>query len=157
MNNEEQQDDDLLHKQRHSLAHILAQAVQRTVDPNAKLWIWPSIDVWFYYDFIFSAGVEFKEEHLKDLSKYMQKIVKENQPFHRIETDHKQAKEIITMMGVAFKIELLDANPLFLKIFLKHVVFTEGKYRSNFSTTSILVKEVINLSVIHNSIVKIII
>jgi threonyl-tRNA synthetase len=52
--------------------------------------------------------VEFKEEHLKDLSKYMQKIVKENQPFQRIETDYKQAKEIIKMMGEDFKIELLD-------------------------------------------------
>jgi threonyl-tRNA synthetase len=38
----------------------------------------------------------------------MQKIVKENQPFQRIDTDYKQAKEIIKMMGEDFKIELLD-------------------------------------------------
>lgn len=108
MNKVEQQDDVLLLKQRHSLAHILAQAVQRTIDPMAKLWIWPSIDVWFYYDFIFSDGVEFKEEQLKDLTKKMQWIVKENQPFHRIDVDYKKAKEIVKMMGEEFKLELMD-------------------------------------------------
>lgn len=108
MNNIALQDADVLLSQRHSLAHILAQAVQRTIDPSVKLWIWPSIDVWFYYDFIFSDGVEFKEEQLKELSKKMQGIVKENQPFHRIEVDHKQAKEIVNMMGEEFKLELLE-------------------------------------------------
>ena len=107
MNKVEQQDD-LLFKQRHSLAHILAQAVQRTIDPMAKLGIWPAIDVWFYYDFIFSEGVEFKEEHLKELSKKMQWIAKENQPFLRIDVDYKKAKEIVKMMGEEFKIELMD-------------------------------------------------
>ncbi len=37
MNKVALQDDELLLKQRHSLAHILAQAVQRTIDPMAKL------------------------------------------------------------------------------------------------------------------------
>lgn len=95
-------------KPRHSLAHILAQAIQRTIDPSAKLWIWPAIETWLYYDFIFSDWVEFKEESLKNLTKYMQKITKENQPFHRIETDYDQAKEIIKIMWEEFKIELLD-------------------------------------------------
>ena len=95
-------------KPRHSLAHILAQAIQRSVDPLARLWIGPAIDVWFYYDFIFSDWIQFKEENLKDLTKMMQKITKENQPFHRIETDYKKAKEIIKIMWEEFKIELLD-------------------------------------------------
>lgn len=38
----------------------------------------------------------------------MTKIIKENQPFHRIELDYKQAKEIITMLGEEFKIDLID-------------------------------------------------
>ena len=46
-------------KPRHSLAHVLAQAVLRSIDPNAKLGIGPAIDTGFYYDFIFSDGVEF--------------------------------------------------------------------------------------------------
>ena len=108
MNHEQDDNNWLLLMQRHSLSHILAQAVQRTIDPMAKLGIGPAIDVGFYYDFIFSEGVEFKEEHLKELTKCMQKIVKENQPFERIEVDYKKAKEIIKMMGEEFKVELLD-------------------------------------------------
>ncbi|EKD24752.1 MAG: hypothetical protein ACD_80C00166G0013 [uncultured bacterium (gcode 4)] len=95
-------------KPRHSLSHILAQAVQRSVDPIAKLGIGPAIDIGFYYDFIFSEGVEFKEENLKDLNKMMTKIVKENQVFHRVDLNYDEAKEIITMLGAEFKIELID-------------------------------------------------
>ncbi|HCB52198.1 TPA: threonine--tRNA ligase, partial [Patescibacteria group bacterium] len=88
------------------MAHILAQAVQRTFDATAKLGIGPAIDNGFYYDFIFSQ--EIVEEKLKDISKYMQKICKENQLFLRVEVDYDKAKEIVNMMGEAFKIELLD-------------------------------------------------
>lgn len=95
-------------KPRHSLSHILAQAVQRSVDPSVKLGIGPAIDTGFYYDFIFSEGVEFKEENLKELGKTMTKIVKESQLFHRIDLDYKQAKEIITMLEAEFKIDLID-------------------------------------------------
>ena len=99
-------EDSLLFRQRHSLAHILAQAVQRSLDPSVKLGIGPAIDNGFYYDFIFTS--ELKEEQLKDITKYMQKICKENQPFLRVEVDYTKAKEIINMMGESFKIELLD-------------------------------------------------
>jgi len=95
-----------LYNQRHSLAHILAQAVQRSMDPSVKLGIGPAIDNGFYYDFIFTE--ELTEENLKSLSKFMQKIVKEGQPFIRVEVDYNKAKEIIEMMGEDFKIELLD-------------------------------------------------
>ncbi len=95
-------------KPRHSLSHVLAQAVQRAIDPLAKLGIGPAIDTGFYYDFIFSDGVQFGDEQLKDLNKMMTKIVKEGQVFHRIELDYKQAKEIIKMLGEEFKIELIE-------------------------------------------------
>jgi len=98
----------LLYNQRHSLSHVLAQAVLRSVDPIAKLGIGPAIDTGFYYDFIFSEGVEFKDENLKDLNKFLQKIIKEGQPFTRVEFDYDQAKEIITMLGEEFKIDLID-------------------------------------------------
>lgn len=100
--------EDAILKPRHSLSHVLAQAVQRSVDPHAKLGIGPAIDTGFYYDFIFSEGVEFGDEYLKELNKVMTKIIKENQPFHRIELDYTQAKEIITMLGEEFKIDLID-------------------------------------------------
>ncbi|MEI8008962.1 MAG: hypothetical protein WCI00_06315 [bacterium] len=38
----------------------------------------------------------------------MVKIVKESQLFHRIELKYDQAKEIITMLGEEFKIELIE-------------------------------------------------
>jgi threonyl-tRNA synthetase len=95
-------------KPRHSLSHVLAQAVQRSIDPLAKLGIGPAIDTGFYYDFIFSDGVSFGEDNIKELNKMMTKIVKEGQPFHRIDLNYKQAKEIIKMLGEEFKIELID-------------------------------------------------
>jgi len=58
--------------------------------------------------FIFSDGVEFWEENLKDLNKIMTKIVKEGQTFTKIELNYAQAKEIIEMLGEEFKIELID-------------------------------------------------
>jgi len=95
-------------KPRHSLSHVLAQAVQRSVDPLAQLGIGPAIDTWFYYDFIFSEGVAFGEEQLKELNKMMTKIVKEGQPFHRIDLNYDQAKEMIKILGQDFKLELLE-------------------------------------------------
>src|SRR5574344_675242 len=91
-------------KPRHSLSHVLAQAVQRSVDAHAKLGIGPAIDTGFYYDFIFSEGVKFGEEDFKELQKMMTKIIKENQPFQRIDLEYSQAKEIISMLGEEFKI-----------------------------------------------------
>jgi len=73
--------DENLLKQRHGLAHILAQAVQRTIQFDVEVGIWPSIDNGFYYDFLFSEWNEIKEEDLKPIQEQMQKIVKENQEF----------------------------------------------------------------------------
>jgi len=100
--------EETLLKPRHSLSHVLAQAVQRSVDPHAKLGIGPAIDTGFYYDFIFSKGIEFGDEHLKELNKVMTKIIKESQLFHRIDLNYKQAKELIKMLGEEFKIELIE-------------------------------------------------
>lgn len=104
----ENHEQDAVYKSRHSLSHVLAQAIQRALDPIAKLGIGPAIDTGFYYDFIFSEGVECKEDQLKEINKMMVKIVKETQNFDRIELTYDQAKEIILMLGEEFKIELLD-------------------------------------------------
>lgn len=104
MNHEE----NALYKSRHSLSHILAQAVQRALDPLAKLGIGPAIDTGFYYDFIFSEGVECKEEQVKEINKMMVKIIKEGQTFTRIELTYDQARAIIEMLGEEFKIDLID-------------------------------------------------
>jgi threonyl-tRNA synthetase len=66
-----------LYAQRHSLAHVLAQAVQRSIDPTVQLGTGPAVDNGFYYDMLFSGGVVFGEEQIKPLQKIMEGIVKE--------------------------------------------------------------------------------
>lgn len=68
-------------KPRHSLAHVLAQAVQQTIDPHVALGTWPAVENGFYYDMLLSDWVEFGEDNLKELTKTMQWIVKNNQSF----------------------------------------------------------------------------
>lgn len=92
---------------RHSLAHILAQAVQRWLDPDVKLGIGPSIDVGFYYDFIFNEWVEFDESKLKDLSKMMQTIIKEKQEFVLYESSFEESEDLLKLFGQEFKLDLL--------------------------------------------------
>ena len=57
--------DDLLLRKRHSLSHILAQAVQREQQWDVEVAIGPAIDNGFYYDFLFSSEKQIKEEDLK--------------------------------------------------------------------------------------------
>ena len=52
-----------LYKIRHSMAHVLAQAVQE-VYPKVKLGFGPPIETGFYYDFDFTDE-EFSESKLK--------------------------------------------------------------------------------------------
>jgi threonyl-tRNA synthetase len=83
---------DQLYCIRHSLSHILAQALQRTIDSNVQLGTGPAIDEGFYYDVQFSTKAKkaqaendetmefsFGEGDLKELEKVMQGIVKEGQ------------------------------------------------------------------------------
>ena len=58
---------------RHTVSHILAQAVKRLY-PEVKLAIGPSIDNGFYYDF--DAPFSFTQEHLDALEAEMRKICK---------------------------------------------------------------------------------
>jgi threonyl-tRNA synthetase len=64
-------------KKRHSLAHVLAQSVQREQQRNVEVGIGPSIDNGLYYDFLFSEEKQPKEGDLKKIQNQMEKIVKE--------------------------------------------------------------------------------
>jgi threonyl-tRNA synthetase len=98
-----------LYNLRHSLAHILAQAVQRSLDPVAQLGTGPAIENGFYYDIAFSEGVEFNEASLKETTKVMQGIAKEGQGFASYTAKNlDEAKAIVNVMGQKFKIELLE-------------------------------------------------
>lgn len=102
-------ENNLLYNHRHSLAHVLAQAIQRSLDASVQLGTGPAIENGFYYDMLFSNGVEFGESHLKPLQKTMEGIVKENQKFGSYTAKNlKEAKAIVKIMKQDFKIELLE-------------------------------------------------
>lgn len=97
---------DLL-KKRHSLAHLLAQAVQRELQRNVEVGIWPAIDNWLYYDFLFDTSTQVKEEDLPKLQNQLEKIVKEGQDFILLSMDDKDSHELVSkIMKQKYKDEM---------------------------------------------------
>ncbi len=104
---------DELFRIRHSLAHVLAQAVLQ-VRPGSTLGFGPPIADGFYYDFILSAPLS--EEDFPDIEKRMKHIIKQGQPFEREELPREQALARIEEMKEPYKREyaqeLLDKKNL---------------------------------------------
>ena len=69
---------DDLFERRHSLAHMLAQAVLE-LRPNAQLGFGPATDNGFYYDFLFDEPLT--PEDLPKIEERMRAIIKQKQPF----------------------------------------------------------------------------
>lgn len=106
-------EDSLLHKQRHSLAHIMVQAQQRLLDPELILGVGPAIDNGFYHDFLWSDKadqelIKTEESIMKTTIKEMQKIVKENQDFVYLEMPAKDAQEMLKLLGQPYTLELCN-------------------------------------------------
>jgi threonyl-tRNA synthetase len=78
MESRSDQQHDELYRIRHSLAHVLAQAVLE-LRPNAKLAFGPPIDSGCYYDFLFD--VPLSPDDFPAIEKAMRKIIGERQPF----------------------------------------------------------------------------
>ncbi len=97
---------------RHSLSHIMAQAVKALYGNDVKMAIGPDIDTGFYYDFDFN-GREFKEEDLKALEKKMKQIIKQNQKFEQYDLSFEDAKTYLLSQWEEYKIEM--AEDLFAK------------------------------------------
>lgn len=95
-----------LSTKRHSLAHVIAQAVQRELSVHSKLGIGPAIDTGAYYDFLFPSSLEINDESLKVIQKTMEKILKEGQDFCLIQTDEKQSESILKLTEQEYKMEL---------------------------------------------------
>lgn len=70
-----------LYKIRHSLAHIMAQAILE-MRPTAQLAFGPPVENGFYYDFDF-GGEPIGERDLQDIENRMRRIIKEKQPFEQ--------------------------------------------------------------------------
>lgn len=80
---------DNLYRIRHSLAHVLAQAVKKFY-PHAQLGFGPPVEDGFYYDF--DLGEEsLPATQLKKIERQMKKIISQNQSFTRFEGDYEQA------------------------------------------------------------------
>ena len=91
---------------KHSLAHIMAQAVKEHF-PDAKLGIGPATDDGFYYDFDFGDAV-ITENDLKKIEKSMKKILSQKQKFIHFHVSYDEAREILKVMNEEFKNILID-------------------------------------------------
>lgn len=90
----EEQDNPKLYRIRHSLAHVLAQAVQLKF-PKAQLGFGPPTDHGFFYDFDFT-DTTFHESDLKELEKMMKKIIAQSHKFEYFEFDYDGAVEFLS-------------------------------------------------------------
>ena len=97
---------DKLHPMRHSLAHIMANAIQH-LWPDAKFGVGPVVKDGFYYD-IDLGKQKLSEEDFERIEAEMKKIIKADQPFEKTE---KPIDEAITWAKVhkqPYKEELLN-------------------------------------------------
>ncbi|MED6339532.1 MAG: threonine--tRNA ligase [SAR324 cluster bacterium] len=101
----EQNTNSNLYKIRHSLAHILAQAVLE-IRPNAKLGFGPPIDSGFYYDFDLDEPLS--AEDLPKLEKRMRHIIKTGQVFEREELDQTEIIKRLSKDNQSYKIEQVE-------------------------------------------------
>ena len=105
MKQDPNQPESQLYRIRHSLAHVLAQAVLE-VRPDAKLGIGPPIDNGFYYDFDLSPPLN--PEDLPDLEERMRRIIRANSKFERTDLPPDEALHKLKAQGATYKVELAE-------------------------------------------------
>ncbi len=89
---------------RHTLAHLLAQAVKAQFQ-DAKLTLGPAIDNGFYYDIDFGSE-KINDDVLKDLQTFMRKNLSKWTEFTHREVSKSEAEEIFS--GNEYKLELIN-------------------------------------------------
>ncbi len=97
--------EDRLYKIRHTLAHLLAQAVLEKY-PHAKPTLGPPVDNGFYYDFDFGEGDAPGGKELKELQKAMRKNLKNWTSWEHKEVSADEAREIFK--DNPYKLEIID-------------------------------------------------
>ncbi|MBE7468589.1 MAG: threonine--tRNA ligase [Anaerolineae bacterium] len=110
MSNQQDAKNSQLYKLRHSLAHVMAQAVTELY-PDVKLGIGPPIDTGFYYDFDLgkdehSKPRTFTPEDLEAIEKRMRQIIGGKHKFEYREVSADEARELFK--DQPYKIELID-------------------------------------------------
>jgi len=92
---------------RHSLAHIMAQALKRLYgNEKVHLGIGPTTEVGFYYD-VEVEGKRITEEDLPVIEEEMKKIIKENLQVEREEIEREEAIKLFEKMREIYKIEII--------------------------------------------------
>ncbi len=98
------QNQDNLHKIRHSLAHIMAAAIQK-LRPEASFGVGPAIESGFYYDVLVDHN--FTEEDLSSIEASMREIIASKLPFEHQTWPIDKAIEYFESKNQQFKVELL--------------------------------------------------
>ena len=101
---------DRLYRVRHSIAHIMAQAVLERY-PEAGVGIGPPIENGFYYDFDLGTGDDgrprtFTPEDLEQIEARMRELIAERHPFVYRELTPEEARE--TFKHQTYKLELIE-------------------------------------------------
>ncbi len=94
-----------LYRIRHSLAHVMAQAVLE-LRPGSTLGFGPPIADGFYYDFLLSEPLN--EDDFPEIERRMRKILKQGQRFYREELGADDALARIAEMGEPYKREYAE-------------------------------------------------
>ena len=97
---------DKLYAMRHSLAHILASAVQN-LWPEAKFGVGPVVENGFYYD-IDLGSTKLSEEDFPKIEAEMRKIIKDNQSFEQFNMSIEKAVNWAKEADQPYKQELLN-------------------------------------------------
>ena len=87
---------------RHSAAHIMARAVMRLFD-GVELAFGPTVENGFYYDFAMEHSIS--EADFPKIEAEMKKIIKEDEPFERVEESRDRAIELLTDLGQKLKVD----------------------------------------------------
>jgi threonyl-tRNA synthetase len=91
---------------RHSLAHIMANAIQH-IWPEAKFGVGPAVENGFYYDVDLDA-VTLSEDNFKSIESEMKAIIKAKEPFEHFEMDIDEAIDWAKQNEQPYKEELLN-------------------------------------------------
>ncbi len=93
---------------RHSISHVMAQAVQDSFQ-GVQVSIGPSIEDGFYYDFDYAET--FTPEDLAKVEARMTEIVRSDKSFERREISREEAITLFQKKGENYKVELIQDLP----------------------------------------------
>ena len=107
---------------RHSMAHLLASAVERLY-PGTKFWVGPHVEHGFYYDMDVAGTIT--EDDLPRIEEEMRKIAKGNHPFLRSTKTRAEALAWAEAAGQTYKRALIEGFDTDVVGFYTHGDFTD--------------------------------